>query len=40
MNTLRVTARHEAVQIIKLFSWIASSFLLAMTQSDEKPNNN
>ena len=38
-DTLCVTARHEAVQIIRFILWIASSFLLAMTRSDDKPNN-
>ena len=33
MSSLCVTARNEAVQILKLTTWIASSFLLAMTRS-------
>ena len=38
LDTLRVIARRndEAIQILKLFAWIASSFLLAMTRSVSK----
>ena len=32
MSPLCVTARHEAVHCNKLYLWIASSFLLAMTK--------